>query len=135
MVTRKTLLGLVLLAFIATTCFARGPFYSESVPARSSRKFARGFVNTIFFWAEIPKEVNRDWQNVDPLTGVFTGTGKGLYKGAQRFGTGIYEMVTFPYDNPANYQPIIYPETVLEDGYDWGAEEYYYEQRTSRLDH
>jgi putative exosortase-associated protein (TIGR04073 family) len=135
MVTRKTLLGLVLLTFLTTTCFARGPFYSESVPARSSRKFARGFVNTIFFWAEIPKEVNRDWQNVDPLTGVFTGTGKGLYKGAQRFGTGIYEMVTFPYDSPANYQPIVYPETVLEDGYDWGAEEYYYEQRTSRLDH
>lgn len=129
----------ILLAFLVVslvaTCFARGPFYPESVPARASRKFARGFVNTVFFWAEIPKEVNRDWQNVDPLTGVFTGTGKGLYKGAQRFGTGIYEMVTFPCDKPANYQPIVYPELPLEDGYDWGAEEYYSEQRTSRLNH
>jgi putative exosortase-associated protein (TIGR04073 family) len=120
---------------IASTGFARGPFYSESVPARASRKFARGFLNTVFFWAEVPKEVNRDWQNVDPLTGVFTGTGKGLYKGAQRFGAGIYEMATFPCDSPANYQPIVYPETVLEDGYDWGAQEYYSEQRTSNLDH
>jgi len=115
--------------------FARGPFYSESVPARASRKFARGFLNTTMFWAEIPKEVNRDWQNVDPLTGVFTGTGKGIYKGAQRFGAGVYEMVTFAYDDPAKYQPIVYPETVLEDGYDWGAEEYYHDQRTSRIDH
>ena len=90
-------------------------------------------LNTVFFWAEVPKEVNRDWQNVDPLTGVFTGTGKGLYKGAQRFGAGIYEMVTFPVDTPANYQPLVYPETVMEDGYDWGAEEYYREQRTSKI--
>lgn len=113
--------------------FARGPFYSESVPARSSRKFTRGLLNTVFFWAEVPKEVNRDWQNVDPLTGVFTGTGKGIYKGAQRFGAGIYEMATFPCDTPANFQPIVYPETVMEDGYDWGAEEYYREQRTSKI--
>ena len=26
-------------------------------------------------------------------------------------------------------------ETVLEDGYDWGAEEYYHHQRTSRINH
>jgi putative exosortase-associated protein (TIGR04073 family) len=118
---------------VAVTGFARGPFYSESIPARSSRKFTRGLLNTVFFWAEVPKEVNRDWQNVDPLTGVFTGTGKGIYKGAQRFGAGIYEMVTFPIDSPANYQPIIYPETVMEDGVDWGAEDYYIQQRSSKL--
>jgi putative exosortase-associated protein (TIGR04073 family) len=129
----KGILIVLCLVAVTATGFARGPFYSESVPARASRKFARGFLNTVFFWAEVPKEVNRDWQNVDPLTGVFTGTGKGLYKGAQRFGTGIYEMATFSCDSPANYQPIVYPEVVLEDGYDWGAEEYYSEQRTSRL--
>jgi putative exosortase-associated protein (TIGR04073 family) len=127
----------IVLAFLVVSLvapsFARGPFYPESVPARASRKFARGFLNTVFFWAEIPKEVNRDWQNIDPLTGVFTGTGKGLYKGAQRFGAGIYEMATFPVDRPAKYQPIVYPEVVLEDGYDWGAEEYYHEHRTSRF--
>lgn len=128
------ILALCILGSVDST-YARGPFYSESVPARASRKFARGFLNTTLFWAEIPKEVNRDWQNVDPLTGVFTGTGKGLYKGAQRFGTGIYEMVTFSCDSPAKYQPIVYPEVVLEDGYDWGAETYYSEQRSSKLDH
>jgi hypothetical protein len=72
---------------------------------------------------------------VDPLTGVFTGTGKGVYKGAQRFGAGVYEMVTFGYDAPAKYQPIVYPEAVWEDGVDWGAEDYYRTQRTSKLDH
>lgn len=129
-------LAVAFLAAVATTDgFARGPFYPESVPARSGRKFARGFVNTVFFWAEIPKEVNRDWQNVDPLSGVVTGTGKGVYKGAQRFGAGVYEMVTFYKDSPAVYQPLIYPETPLEDGYDWNAEEYYTRQRTSRITH
>lgn len=133
--SKTVLLSTFLLVALSAPCLARGPFYSESVPARSSRKFARGFINTVFFWAEVPKEVNRDWRNVDPLTGTFTGTGKGIYKGAQRFGAGIYEMVTFPCDSPAKYQPIVYPETVMEDGYDWGAEQYYSEQRTSHIDH
>jgi putative exosortase-associated protein (TIGR04073 family) len=133
-ICRVLILCAVALAVVPTG-FARGPYYNESVPARASRKFTRGFLNTVFFWAEIPKEVNRDWQNVDPLTGVFTGTGKGVYKGAQRFGAGVYEMVTFGYDAPAKYQPIVYPEAVWEDGVDWGAEDYYRTQRTSKLDH
>ena len=61
------------------------------------------------------------------------GSWKGMYKGAQRFGAGIYEMTTFRKDQPANYQPLVYPEVVLEDGYDWGAEEYYSQQRQSNL--
>jgi putative exosortase-associated protein (TIGR04073 family) len=129
----RLLAMLVLLACVAASGWSRGPFYPESTSAKKSRKFARGFVNTLFFWAEVPKEVNRDWQNVDPLTGVVTGTGRGMYRGAQRFGAGIYEMVTFRKDQPANYQPLIYPETPLEDGYDWGAEEYYSQQRQSQL--
>ncbi len=132
---QKMVLFAVLVTLAASVAPARGPFYSESVPARSSRKFMRGLTNTLFFWAEVPKEVNRDWKNVDPLTGTFTGTGKGVFKGAQRFGAGVYEMATFAYDSPANYQPIVYPETPLEDGYDWGAQEYYNESRTSKLDH
>ena len=135
MKTHRIALLVVLVAFAATVCPARGPFYGESVPARSGRKFMRGLTNTMFFWAEIPKEVNRDWQNVDPLTGAVSGTGKGVYKGAQRFGAGVYEMVTFAYDSPANYQPLIYPETPLEDGYDWGAQEYHYDAQSSRLTH
>ena len=128
------LLGIAALALaLAASAAARGPFYPETTSAKKSRKFARGVVNTLFFWAEVPKEVNRDWQNVDPLTGVVTGTGKGMYKGAQRFGAGVYEMVTFRKDQPANYQPLVYPEVVLEDGYDWGAEEYYSQQRQSNL--
>lgn len=125
-------IGAMVLA-IGSTAVARGPFYPQNTNAKKTRKFTRGFVNTMFFWAEVPKEVNRDWQNVDPLTGVITGTGKGMYRGAQRFGAGVYEMVTFRRDQPANYQPLVYPELPLEDGYDWGAEEYYHQQRSSQL--
>jgi len=128
------LLGISVFALaLCASGMARGPFYTESTPALKTRKFTRGVVNTLFFWAEVPKEVNRDWQNVDPMTGVFTGTGKGMYRGAQRFGAGVYDMVTFYKDQPANYQPVVYPELPLEDGYDWGAEEYYSQQRQSNL--
>lgn len=115
--------------------WARGPFYDESVPARSGRKFMRGLTNTVFFWVEIPKEISRDWQNVDPLSGVVTGTGRGVFKGMQRFGAGVYEMVTFPLDVPAKYQPVVYPETPMEDGVDWGGEDYYRSQLSSKLTH
>lgn len=128
------LLGLAtLILTVCATGVARGPFYTESTGAKKSRKFTRGVVNTLFFWAEIPKEVNRDWRNVDPMTGVFSGTGKGIYRGGQRFGAGVYEMVTFHKEGPARYQPLVYPETPLEDGYDWAAEEYYSQQRSSKL--
>jgi putative exosortase-associated protein (TIGR04073 family) len=130
-------IGLVALALIAMLgaqpVQAGGPFAKESVPARSSRKFLRGVQNVAFFWAEIPKEIHRDWKNVDPFTGLFTGTGKGLYKGGMRLGVGVFEVVTFPLDVPANYQPIIYPETVFEDGFDWNAEEYHAMRRTSEI--
>lgn len=135
MLTKRVLFGCVLVAVVAASGWARGPFYDESVPARSGRKFMRGLTNTLFFWAEVPKEINRDWQNVDPLTGVVSGTGRGIFKGVQRLGAGIYEMITFPYDAPANYQPVVYPETVWEDGVDWGAEDYYRYQRSSKLTH
>src|SRR5690606_25906008 len=96
-----------LVVAVCGTGMARGPFYPQNTNAKKTRKFTRGFVNTLFFWSEIPKEVNRDWQNVGPMTGVITGTGKGMYRGAQRFGAGVYEMVTFPKDQPANYQPLV----------------------------
>lgn len=128
------LLGLTaMLVAVAATGFARGPFYPESTGGKKSRKFTRGLLNATMFWAEVPKEVNRDWRNVDPMTGVFSGTGKGMYRGAQRFGAGLYEMVTFYKPQPAGYQPLVYPEVVLEDSYDWAAEEYYSQQRQSKL--
>lgn len=132
-------LVIIVLAILVTmashNAMAQGPFAQESVPARSSRKFLRGVQNVAFFWAEIPKEIHRDWQNVDPFTGLFTGTGKGLYKGGMRLGVGVFEVLTFPLDVPANYQPIIYPETVFEDVFDWNAEEYHARERVRNLRH
>lgn len=127
-----TVLTLAVLACGASTGWAKGPYYDESVPARSGRKLLRGLTNTVFFWVEVPKEISRDWQNVDPLSGVVTGTGRGVFKGVQRLGAGIYEMVTFPIDVPAKYQPVVYPETPMEDAIDWGAEDYYRSRYTSR---
>jgi putative exosortase-associated protein (TIGR04073 family) len=123
------------LALSASLAWARGPFYDESVPARSGRKLLRGLNNTVFFWVEVPKEISRDWQNVDPLSGVVTGTGRGIFKGVQRLGAGLYEVVTFPIDVPAKYQPVVYPETPMEDAIDWGAEDYYKSRYSDKLTH
>ncbi len=120
---------------LALSAWGRGPFYDESVPARSGRKFLRGLTNTVFCWVEVPKEISRDWQNVDPLSGVVTGTGRGVFKGVQRLGAGLFEMATFPIDVPAKYQPVVYPETSMEDAVDWGAEDYYRSRYSNKLTH
>jgi putative exosortase-associated protein (TIGR04073 family) len=130
-----TAVALVALVGSAAATWARGPYYDESVPARSGRKFLRGLTNTAFCWVEVPKEISRDWQNVDPLSGMVTGTGRGVFKGVQRLGAGLYEMVTFPIDVPAKYQPVVYPETPMEDGVDWNGEDYYRSRLSNKLDH
>ncbi|MDD4278171.1 exosortase system-associated protein, TIGR04073 family [Candidatus Sumerlaeota bacterium] len=111
---------------------AQGPYYTESISAQSGRKFMRGLTNVTTFWAEIPKEASRDWQNISPGIGLTVGAGRGTLKACQRFGVGIYEMVTFPWDTPACYQPTMYPETVMEDNYSWEAEKGYAKERWSK---
>ncbi len=109
-----------------------GPYYQESIAAQSGRKFMRGLTNIATCWAEIPKEASRDWQNISPGIGMTVGAGRGTLKAFQRLGVGAYEMVTFPWDTPACFQPVMYPETVMEDNYSWEAERGYARERWSK---
>ena len=129
---RLALCAVVMSAAFAAVA-AEGPYYKESVAASSGRKLMRGVTNTTTFWAEIPKEAGRDWQNISPGVGMTAGVFRGTKKAVQRFGVGLYEIATFPFEMPANFQPVMYPETVLEDSYNWDAEQSYAAQRMSKI--
>lgn len=82
-------------------------------------KLGRGVVNVLTCWVEWPRNIAKEWEKTDPVTGFVVGSVKGIGWGFARFATGVYDTVTFPFPVPENYQPMIEPEFVITDV--WGA--------------
>ena len=86
---------------------ARGPLYGSTYASKITNKLWRGVGNTFFCWLEVPIEINREIQNTDPFTGLFTGLGRGIWFTGRRLGLGVTDVVTFPVDVfNNNYQSI-----------------------------
>ena len=66
-------------------------------------KMGRGVVNVLTGWIEVPKQLHMGAQHENPVTGI----GQGLFKGVSltvlRFGTGIFEALTFPIPYPKDF--------------------------------
>ena len=84
-----------------------------------AEKLSRGIVNIITAPIEIAKQVDLSWkesahktQNVG--TGIFSGIVKGLAYMVWRAGSGLWDVVSFPFKTPANYEPLMKPEFVLD---------------------
>jgi len=105
----------ILLFLVSGVSFAKGDRYDYNLYARMSHKLLRGAGNIFFGWVEIPKFILRDTYELDPFTGVFTGTYKGLKRAVVRTGAGFWEVATFPIPVPSEYQPLVLPEFVLQD--------------------
>lgn len=76
-------------------------------------KLGRGVVNVLTGWVEIPKNIAKEWRKTDPFTGTIIGLFKGLGWGIARTFAGFYEVISFPFPVPRNYEPIMQPEFVL----------------------
>ncbi len=76
-------------------------------------KLGRGVVNVLTGWLEIPKQTAKEWRRTDPFTGTVLGLIKGLWLGIARTFAGFYEIISFPFPIPRNYEPIMLPEFVL----------------------
>ncbi len=76
-------------------------------------KLGRGIVNVLTGWVEIPKNIAREWRRTDPFTGTILGLIKGVGWAIARTFAGFYEVISFPFPVPRNYEPIMYPEFVL----------------------
>ncbi len=76
-------------------------------------KLGRGVVNIFTGWLEIPKQTAIEWRRTDPFTGTVLGLVKGTWLGVARTFAGVYEVVSFPFPIPRNYEPIMEPEFVL----------------------
>ena len=76
-------------------------------------KLARGFINVITGWVEIPKGADETSKTSGPAVGLTWGLMRGLGHSFIRTVGGVYEVVTFPFPAPPEYKPVMRPEYVF----------------------
>ena len=84
-----------------------------------AEKFTRGVVNVISGPLEIAKQLDTEIKASDTKAkkatlGVASGLFKGLAYTIGRMGSGIWDMMTFPFKVPENYEPVMKPDFVLD---------------------
>ena len=100
-------------AWVATAVLLwAAPAYADD----AGDKLVRGLANTFLGFLEIPRNIHTTTEDKGVLTGWTAGLGKGLGYTVLRMGVGIYEIVTFPFPLPENYESIVEPDFV------WDAE-------------
>ena len=110
-VTVFVLMGMVLLNAQAVWAIEKGTM---------AYKLRRGAINVlsspleVFKQADLERRAAKQNNESTPIAFV-AGLFKGIAYFTARLGTGLYDMVTFNLERPANYEPIMMPEYILED--------------------
>ena len=76
-------------------------------------KLGRGAVNLFTGWVEIPKRIQETTLVSGAWSGFTWGLLRGLGYGFIRTAAGGYEVITFPFPAPPDYEPVIQPEFVF----------------------
>ena len=106
---RKVLvLALVAVVLLSTT----GILYAKT----PSDKLARGVANVLGGdLLEIPKNIDLEWKaSNNAVIGILVGLVKGVVMGIGRFGSGAWDIVTFPASVPKDYEPLMKPDFVFD---------------------
>lgn len=103
-------IGLVLALSVAQPVFAE-----QDTGRLVMTKLFRGVANLTTGWMEIPKQMTHASSEKGFWKGIGWGFAKGLGWAVGRTAAGAYEIVTFPFPIPQDYQPVIQPEFVLSD--------------------
>lgn len=84
--------------------------WSANATADPAEKAARGTINFLTGWLEIPKVIYEDSVNENPLFGMTFGLFHGAGAAIYRMGAGVIDIVTFPFKP---YDDHIVPEYVF----------------------
>ena len=81
------------------------------------KKLGRGGANLLTCPLELVKCVGDANYSDGPAAALTYGFAKGVYRTLLRAGVGIFELATFPFPFPKDYEPILTdPEFFLQDG-------------------
>ena len=109
--SRLTIGFVVLTALICST----QSVHAEAKTGKAMGKLARGTVNIVTGWVELPKRMHETSLESGVATGLTWGLLRGLGYGFVRTAAGFYELFTFPFPAPPDYQPVMRPEYVFLD--------------------
>ena len=87
----------------------------NSCAGKMVNKLGRGVMNILFGWMEIPYNIAETWKKTDPFTGFIVGGIKGIFWGWARTMTGLFDVFTFPFPVPKDYEPLMEPENILPE--------------------
>ncbi len=108
----------ILIAGILGTvvCVANSYAYEYYEDTNAFGKLTRGISNIVTSPIEVPRNVVVQSKESNIIYGMTIGLGKGLVKTLFRFGAGVVETLTFPFNFPDEFKdPIIQPEYVWEE--------------------
>jgi len=125
--------GILLLSFAALGFAADTPplnqqeTYNESTLSPEAKatsqtpiqKLNRGIINIVTAPIEIAKQVDLGWKESaknkkSASGGIMFGFVKGVTYTVGRMGSGLWDVVSFPFKTPDNYQPLMKPNFVLD---------------------
>lgn len=100
----------LILVIIVTFCFGLlTPVFAND----PKDKLFRGAANVLSAPLEVPQNIDLEWkQSNNAAVGIFAGFVKGLFWGLARGVSGLWDVVTFPFPKPADYNSVIQPEYV-----------------------
>ncbi len=78
------------------------------------KKLGRGVANVAFGWIDIFKGIQEVAEQNNVIAGLTWGPIYGTGKAVVRTLAGAYEVVTFPIPWPADFEPLVQPEFVME---------------------
>ena len=108
-----TTLLIILIISISSPVFAQ----ETSTIKKISNKLVRGVINTITGWVEIPKNIYEIGSETgNPINGLLYGAQKGIGMSIVRTGTGLYDIVSFAFPWPEDYNTLIQPEFIYNEG-------------------
>lgn len=90
---------------------AEEPGYAEL----SGRKLGRGLSNTAFGWIELPGGIQEVGEKHGVGAAATWGFLHGTGRAVQRTAIGIFEVLTFPFGMPQEFEPLIEPEFILTE--------------------
>ncbi len=105
---------ILLILFFLVLALGNGESRAADNPGE---KLARGVVNVVSAPIEIAKKIDQEWKSKKEqpaALGVFSGFFKGLAATLARMGSGAWDIATFPFKVPNDYDPLVKPEFVLE---------------------
>ncbi|MCK9555982.1 exosortase system-associated protein, TIGR04073 family [bacterium] len=89
------------------------PAFADASTNNAGRKFCRGIANIATGWVEIIRTPYEEAMATNPVRGLTIGLFKGIIMAVARTGSGAFDLVTFPFPFPNDYDSLVKPEFVF----------------------